>query len=174
MFKSISGEYSWEILDQLSWDNLPLQFPRNPQDYSKDYVVHFWSKDGKDWVGNFHGIDKQYFTGVVLWPKVDHLCIVSGGAAYVVKMNDPDTFEELSIGPITDALYDLNTNIVVFASFTNIYGFGERGFLWKTPRMAIDGIKIKEISNGIILGISNNIDEGVPFSLDVKTGKPTK
>lgn len=168
----ISNQYSWEILDQLPWDDAIIQFPRNSQSYSKDYVIRFWSKDGNKWVGNFHGIDKQYFSGVVLWPKANHLCIVSGGAAYVVKMNDPDTFEELSIGPITDALYDLNTNIVVFASFTNIYGFGEKGFLWGTPRIAIDGIKIKGISNGIIFGMSNNIDEEPPFSIDIKTGKP--
>jgi len=160
----------WEILDELPADKSAIQFPRNPVDYSKDYVVRVVLMNGNEWVGNFHGIDKQYFSGVFHWTKENYLCVVSGGTAYVVQADDPEKYEELSVVPIVDSRSIVEVRMVIFVTFTDIYAYGENGIIW-THELAIDGIEIKKIKNGIIYGISNNINKKVSFSIDIKTGE---
>ncbi len=171
MIDKFSQKNSWQVLYELPDDKLAIQFPRNPKDYSKDYTIRVIPNYGHEWIGNFHGIDDHYFSGVLPWPNNNYLCVVSRGIAYVVRGDDPDTYEELPIVPITDVHIIIDPLTIIFVTFTNITAYGENGFLWTTDRLAIDGIEIKEISNGIIFGVSNNIDRKDSFTIEIKTGK---
>jgi hypothetical protein len=172
MIDNYSPKFSWEILAELPSDQIAIQFSRNPKDYSKDYVVRVMPNNGPKWVGNFHGIDKHYFSGVLPWLNINYLCVVSRGIAYVVRADDPDVYEELSIVPIIDAHRIVDPLIMIFATYSDISAFGESGLLWTTHKLAMDGIEIKKISNGVLYGISNNINKEVSFAIDIKTGEP--
>jgi hypothetical protein len=170
MFDNSSPHFSWKILDELPFDKVVIQFPRNPISYSQGYVVQVVPQKGIEWIGNFKGIDKQYFSGVFVWPKTSHICVIARGSAYVVHADNPEIYEELSIVPIIDAHNVVEQEMIVFSTFWEVSAFGERGLLWTTQNLAVDGIEIRKIENGLIYGVSKSYDKDIPFRIDLITG----
>lgn len=171
MTKSMVHNFSYDVLNKLSGDESIIQFPRNPVDWSMDFVVRVKHDRGKEWIGNFKGIDKQYFSGVLLWPGADQICVVARGNAFVVRTDNPDDFYELPVVPIIDARSVDLPRMVIFATFWDISSFGEKGKLWSTQNLAMDGLQITKITNESIFGVSNNDDNDQPWEIDLQTGK---
>src|SRR6266540_1819093 len=159
MLDNSSPHFFWKILDELPFDKVVVQFPRNPISYSKGYVIQVIPKNANEWIGNFKGIDQQYFSGVFVWPETRYICVIARGTAYVVHADNPEIYEELSIVPIIGAHSILEQRMIVFSTFWEISAFGEKGLLWKTQKLAIDGIEIKSIENGFIYGVSKSYDK---------------
>jgi len=88
MFDNSSPHFSWRILDELPFDKVVMQFPRNPISYSKGYVVQVLLKNRNEWIGNFRGIDHQYFSGVLVWPDTRSICVIARGSAFVVRTDN--------------------------------------------------------------------------------------
>lgn len=171
MTRSMFPNFTYDILNELSGIESIIQFPRNPVDGSIDFVVRVEHDHGKEWVGNFIGIDKRYFSGVLAWPGADQICVVARGNAFVVRTDNPDDFYELPVVPIIDARNIDLPRCVIFATFWDISAFGEKGKLWSTQNLAMDGLKITKITNESIVGVSNNYDGDQPWEIDLQTGK---
>jgi hypothetical protein len=171
MSNNSTSHFSWKVLDALPFDKNVIQFPRNPISYSKGYVVQVVPQNGDEWIGNFKGIDKQYFSGVFVWPAATHICVIARGSAYVIQADNPDIYEELSIVPVIDAHSIVEQRIIVFCTFWEISAFGEKDRLWTTQNLARDGIEINKIENGFIYGVSKSYDKDLPFKIDLKTGE---
>ena len=116
------------------------------------------------------GIRFPLFFRCIPLPKENLLCVVARGLAYIVKVDKPDVYDELSPVPIMDAYVVSDPGIVIFSTFTDIAAYQDTMLIWRTEGLAIDGIEILEIKNGQIYGRANNINEDVPFKIDLLTG----
>jgi len=82
-----------------------------------------------------------------------------------------EIYEELSVAPIIDANNIVEPRIIIFSTFWEISAFGESGLLWTTQNLAIDGIEIGKIENGLIYGVSKSYHKDIPFRIDLRTGE---
>lgn len=166
-----SEKFTWKVLNELPVDKIAISFPRETKDTSKFYVVQVSIGKSHEWIGNFKGVDRKYLSGVFLWPDHRRLCIIAGGSAYVVLADNPDSYIELPITPVVDVRDIPDQGIILLITFWEISAFGELGLLWRTENLALDGILIREIRNGIIYGVSKKYDGAVEFKIDLKTGQ---
>ena len=174
MLDSDLPHFTWKVLSELPVEDVAIQFPRDPKDSSKFCVVQVTTKDGFQWIGNFTGIDNRYLSGVFPWPDPDRLCVVAGGNAYVVTVDNPDLYDELPVIPIIDMYNALEQGIILFATFSEISAFAKTGPVWKTKNLAKDGIEIAEVKNGIIYGITKSHNGDSEFRIDLRTGQQYK
>lgn len=163
--------FCWEILEDCQWREKIYQFPRETSDFSHKLLLQVIPAGGDEWFGNFIGIDKTYFSGVVNWPDGNHICVVSEGVAFVVSVTDPNNYYELNEGPVMNVIEIDGMKMVIFATYSEIISYEIDMKLWETRHLAIDGIVLTEIKEGHLFGIADNILRKDKFKVDLKTGK---
>jgi len=105
----------------------------------------------------------------------ERLCVVSNGAAYIVKANEPDTWEQVQMTPVLDVRYIPDHQLLLFADFTGLIAFNSQGIAWRTPRLCRDDLKIASLSSETIEGTGYDPTDSAAnrsrFAVDAKTGQ---
>ena len=110
---------------------------------------------------------------VVSTPDPGRACIISSGAAYVVKADEPSNCEQLPISPVLDVRSIFEYQMLVFADFTSLVAYSSSGLAWRSPRVCWDELKILKVTHATIEGVGYDpINSGEsPFAVDIKTGR---
>jgi hypothetical protein len=98
--------------------------------------------------------------------------VVARGAGYLVSASAPATWEAVRAVPIIDVRPVLSARIIVFATYTEIVGYGELGEAWRTKRLAWDGLKIVAVGDSLLVGEYWDPRSETPqrFEVDLGTG----
>jgi hypothetical protein len=137
-------------------------------------VVKIIPQHGLTWIGTFASGYRSptAVTGVFSCPDGHSLCVVSAGAGYIVRADDPQSWEEVRAHPITDVRAIPEAQLLVFADFTALSAYGSEGLAWTTDDLSWDGLEITEVSPDFIRGLAWDAPQGqqVEFCIDVGTG----
>lgn len=117
--------------------------------------------------------DPSMPTGVFSCPNPDQLCAVAGGYAYIIDTLDPEHSTHISLKPVVSIQPAPTNNLILFAGFHTVLGWGPDGEAWHTERLSWEGIRITAIEGNILKGIGWNLltDKEVPFTVDLRTGQ---
>jgi hypothetical protein len=130
------------------------------------------SYGGEPWQGRFvqgpGGV-----TGLWATPSPTTLCVVASGQGYWVPVLVPQGFSEVRCNPVKKVFAVPGRSIIVFASYTELAGYGPTGLLWVTQRLSWDGLTITDVTEHHIRGLAwdSPADSEVPFVVDVDTGE---
>ncbi len=110
-------------------------------------------------------------TGVHATPDPALLCAVAGGYAYLIDAANPIQSTHVDQRPVTAVL--ATENLLLFAGFHTIQGWGKDGLAWTTERLSWDGIQLGEVRGNVLHGTGWNMmtDKEVPFEVDLATGE---
>lgn len=140
-------------------------------------AVSFMPKTGSSWVGAFEGITRlpEAQHDVYSHPNLDSALIVAGGQGYVVKVDAPSEWYPIEEAPIVSVAEILSLNFIVLADLIHVMAYGPDGPVWRSERLAYDGIRITHADDEAIRGFAWSApDNGeVPFAVDPLTGKVT-
>jgi hypothetical protein len=134
-------------------------------------------ESGKSWIGvfRFGYSSPPAFSRVVSSPDPDRLCVLANGAAYVVKSNDPERWEQIPIIPVLDVRQLPEAGLLVFSDFTHLAAYRNNKLAWQSARVCWDELKIVKITSEVIEGVgydpTNSITHERPFSVDLRTGR---
>ena len=130
---------------------------------------------GKFWVGvfGFGYAEPPAISRVVSTPAPDLICVVSRGAAYIVKADEPDTWEQIPAMPVLDVRPVPEHQLLVFADFTRLTAYGSHGLTWRSPQVCWDELKILNLTNNSIEGVGFDPTRlgDSRFAVDVRTGR---
>jgi hypothetical protein len=132
---------------------------------------------GRVWIGVFaFGYSSPpAFSRVVSSPDQDRVCVISKGAAYLVKANEPEVWEQIRLIPILNVRPLPEKNLLVLSDFTRLAAYGSNGFVWQSPRVCWDELKIANITSDTIEGTgydpTNSTTHEFRFAVDLKTGR---
>ena len=92
---------------------------------------------------------------------------------YIVRADDPLTWEEIQAYPVLDVRPVLASSLLVFVDFTSILAYGRTGVAWRTGQISSDGLEVKEITSRYIRGLAFDAvqQREVDFLVDLETGK---
>jgi hypothetical protein len=109
---------------------------------------------------------------VVSCPDPRRTCIVSRGAAYIVRTDQPEIWERIPVLPVVDLRVVLERELLIFSDFTQLAAYGGAGLLWQSPRVCWDELKIVRVTQDRIEGTgSDPISMGdAAFAVDLMTG----
>ena len=112
-------------------------------------------------------------TGIWSTPNRHEICAVSGGYAYIIDSRSPERFTMLSYRPVLQIMPALAEEFLLFVGNRDILAWGARGEAWQSPKLSDEGIAIREIQNGRLLGTGWNMmtDKEAIFSLELRTGQ---
>src|SRR5271163_4147589 len=158
----------------------------------RDQVIHFpRPKDGregsglwlkvkaanvKSWVGVFAlGYSSTGFSRVVSLPDPDRVCVIANGAAYIVKVHEPEIWDQVPLIPAQDVRLVPEKRLIVFSDFTRLVAYRDGTIAWESPRVCWDDLKIIKITGKTIEGVgydpTNSISRERSFSVDLETGR---
>lgn len=131
--------------------------------------------NGKSWVGVFaFGYElPSAFSRVLSSPDPDRVCIVSRGAAYIVKAGEAADWEQIPILPVLDVRVIAEHRFLLFADFTRLAAYGGGGLVWQSPRVCWDELKITNVTRDRIEGVGydpTNLGQS-RFAVDIGTGR---
>jgi hypothetical protein len=148
----------------------------NPeQDVAAGPVVAVTPEAGDSWVGVFngggYGLPPPATSRLIAWPDARSFCVVYEGSAVVVRADNPQETYEIDTYPVTGTLVVPERRVVVFADFTNLTAYGGDGVVWRSPRLAVDDIRVEGIDGDalILSGFFGSHSER--FKVDLATGQ---
>lgn len=128
-------------------------------------------QNGPAWVGQFEPDDPYFPSGAYACPSGDALLVVSEGNGYIVSVADPTNYETVK-SPLLGVARVPARPLVFAWTEQDLLAFDESGEKWWIENLAVDGLRITEISSSTISGLVANVVTGERCSvtIDVETG----
>jgi hypothetical protein len=140
---------------------------------SDGLLIRFQPHGGVTWLGLFRFWDPvNSMSAIVSLPRPDQVCVIAGGRALVLDVNEKRELYVLPILPVTDVRQTLREGINIVAGLTSVAAIGANGVLWHTRRITWDDLQIDGIEDGRVFGtgLDPTMAQRVGFSIDLATG----
>jgi hypothetical protein len=105
-------------------------------------VIRVIPQSAEPWVGFFACESRGLLVNLYGCPNPEHLLVVTGIDAYLLRVNQPHDMQELPIHPITAADRPSGTDLVVLGSFTELAAVDSLGLRWVTEKLFNDDLKL--------------------------------
>jgi hypothetical protein len=132
---------------------------------------------GRAWIGvfAFGYTSPPGFSRVISSFDPNRVCVISKGAAYVVKADEPEVWEQIPLVPALDVRPIPEARLLIFSDFIRLAAYSSSGLAWRSPRVCWDGLKIVSVTRETIEGTgydpTNSITHESRFVVDLKTGR---
>ncbi|QDT99225.1 hypothetical protein [Gimesia aquarii] len=121
-----------------------------PTPWSEGFVVRFESETGPSWIGNLQ-TGYGYATKFIEWNIANVIFVIAEGASYFIRPGNPEDwkfFDDLGI----DCIITPRGNIALLSTYSDIIAISMNGVEQWRRTVAIDGVEIKIVENGLIYG----------------------
>lgn len=174
--ETFKNNYSFHILEEVKPGFDIYYYPEASKFGGQDgIIVQIESNEGNQWIGvfAFGKLIKEGFSGFYTTPHLNKLCIVSNGAGYLISSNNPKDWKQIESTPIRDVRTSLQHGILIFADYTKLIAYDEKGIKWQTKQLSWDNLKIVGISEKYIKGEYYDIrsEKNEFFEVDLYSGK---
>lgn len=136
-------------------------------------AVEPWEK--ATWTATFAAPDpgRRALTALLGTPSPTGLCVVERGTAFLGDVLEPDGFEVVATpGPVVTAEELVTQGALLLVTPWAITSVGASGVVWTTPRIAVDGLRVDEASEGWLRGVADpDDDEPRNFAINLVTGQ---
>jgi hypothetical protein len=109
-----------------------------------------------------------------LWstPRPEEICAVAGGYVYLIDTTAPERFTMIPYRPVLEIRPVVAQGLLLFVGHHSILAWGCEGQAWQSDKLSAEGVKITDLSGGILYGLGWNqfTDKETVFMLDMKTG----
>lgn len=110
-------------------------------------------------------------TGVYSTPAPSVVCVVARGDAYLIDVDAPERWWVLEDAPVVAVRSAPADRLLVLATPRRVVAVGVDGVVWRTPRLAIDGIQLGEPADGRLPGVADPRDDAEEFVIDLRDGR---
>lgn len=127
------------------------------------------------WTAEFSGPDpgRRALSGLFSTPSPDCLCVIERGTAFFGDVQNPDGFAAVDTkGPVVDVREVPSSGLLLLLTPWSITALNTRGTRWTTERIAIEAIRINEVTEGWAKGLSDpDDDEPRDFAVELSSGR---
>jgi len=149
----------------------PIHLHRgNPTPWSEGCVFRIVSDTSESWLANAQ-TGFGYATSATIWEEAKSVILFAMGATYFVNPEIPDAWKHLSDTGTTGVISP-EGRMVLICTYFDVVAIDPKGNeLWRRA-VAIDGVEILNIENGLIYGNAciNPPDDWQPFTLRLDDG----
>ncbi|HUZ23321.1 MAG TPA: toprim domain-containing protein [Streptosporangiaceae bacterium] len=110
-------------------------------------------------------------SGLVPTPNPDNLCVLVRGTAYLVDVTDHSYRPVAVSAPVVAAVPVAVPGVLLLATPWHVIGVGPDGVVWRTERLAIDGLRLDEADESRLIGVADpESAEAREFVIDLRSG----
>lgn len=141
-----------------------------PTPWSEGCVVRIQPDSGTEWIGNLQR-GYGYATKIIEWRAAKAIIVIAHGASYLIHPDQPEKWlflDDLSI----DCTITPHEDIALLATYSAVVAIASNGTVLWRRELAIDGVEITCIENGLIYGKAclDPPELWVPFALNLNKG----
>lgn len=107
----------------------------------------------------------------VAWPDTRSFCVVYKGGGVVVRADDPHETYEIDTYLITGVFVVPKRGVVVFADSTDLTAYNGDGLLWRSGRLALDGVRVEGVEGDALIVHGFFGGQRGRFLVDIATGQ---
>jgi hypothetical protein len=148
-------------------------FPALRRKEDDGLLVSIQPNEAQSWLGIFAFGGYGPVIALSSTPDPDILFVVSRGAGYYIRADDPKAWTEIEHTIPTDIRIIPDRELIVLVDFTSIAAYNTDGLIWRTPRISWDGIRVTSIGAGYIEGLAwdPTMKERPKFRVNLDTGE---
>lgn len=169
---SFTHHYSFEHVEESSGrSGATYYYPGARTDGGRDGVlVRCQSPGHASWTGCFAFGDGGV-RGLFTHPDERCLCVVSDGAGYIVRVDDPTSWTFIEGDSVMHVLPVPTRNLLVVADNGSVVAYGRTGVAWRT-QLPADGLEFAALTDDQISFWAENplCTETFLLTLDLQTG----
>jgi hypothetical protein len=139
--------------------------------WGQPIVVEVETTEGRRWVAHFAAGGLGGGSGSYATPNSRRLCVVNAGLAYLVDIDAVEHGAEIVHDQISQVTAVRNPDLLLLVRFVDMVAIGVQGVAWRTPRLAVDGLRVLSASDGLILCSADNLGGSPTITLDATTGE---
>ena len=111
-------------------------------------------------------------TGVWGCPRLEEMCAVAGGYAYVIDTRRPEVSTHMEMRPVVWVEEVVEAGLLLFAGFHTVAAWGREGMAWETGRLSWEGLRMGAVEGEVLHGWGWDVmsDTEVAFTVDLRTG----
>ena len=170
--RPFASPFQCEALDELPGVGDVHRFPAD-RAAGNDGVILSISPEGRTaWIGMFAFGDfgSAGVTRILTMPDPDALCVIARGERYIASVNEVGGWEPVGALPVLDVRVSLSQHLVLFVGPTHVLAHDSRGLRWRTQRLALDGVKVKALSDTTLSCECDHAFESREVTVDLLTG----
>jgi hypothetical protein len=142
---------------------------------ARTVAVEVQPSDGARWIATYAAPDpgRRALSALLGTPSRTGLCVVERGTAFLGDVLRPAAFEVIRTpGPVVAAEELAGEGVLLLVTPWAMTGVGASGALWTSRRIAIDGLRVDEASEGWVRGVTDPDDEEPrDFAVDLSSGQ---
>ncbi len=136
-------------------------------------VVEPWY--ATSWTAEFAAPDPgiRALSGIFSTPNPDGLCVIERGTAFLGDVLTPRGFAVVQTrGPVVDVTEILSSGLLLLLTPWSITALDAQGSRWTTERIAIEALRLDEVSDGWARGWSDPEDDAARrFAVELSSGR---
>ncbi len=140
-------------------------------DWCTPTVVEVNPFDGERWIGHFPAGGFGGVSGLYASPGPGQLCVLADGLAFLVDVHAPQNGVRVVHDQVGQVEVVVEQALLLLVRFIDIVAVGPEGVAWKTPRLAVDDLRVLSVAGGLIECSLDNMGGSPTISLDAATGE---
>ncbi|RHA37746.1 hypothetical protein [Cellulomonas rhizosphaerae] len=109
-------------------------------------IVRVQPAHSPEWIGMFAAGGLGVESGVFATPAPERLCVVVDGLAYLVNVDSPADGAVIAHNQVHQVVASAETSLLLLVRFIDIVALGADGVAWQSPRLAVDDLRVVEVS----------------------------
>lgn len=166
--------YDVQVLEEMpARRGVEHQFARDGRIVDGGVLIEVVSESGR-WdglVANAPDSLPSAVSGIYSTPSSHVVAVIAKGDAYFIDVEDPEGWWALEDAPIVAVRSAVGDGLLVLATSRRVVGVGADGVVWRTPRLAVDGISVGQPAGSELSGVADPRDEHQEFVIDLRSGK---
>jgi hypothetical protein len=112
-------------------------------------------------------------TGIFGTPDPITMCAIANGDAFLINSEDPATGQYIGTGgPVVIVAPAIKDDVLLLASPWVVTAVCAEGRTWQTRRLSVEGLRLDEIADGWLRGVSDpDEEEARNFAVNLRTGE---
>jgi hypothetical protein len=134
------------------------------------FIVLINPVGGSPWVAMLEAGGLGGLRGAFTTPEPHLLAVVVNGLAYLLDARSPGIPAQIVHDQIHEVVPITDPPLLLFVRFFDMVAFGPTGLAWKTPRLCVDDLAVREVSGDGIVCSCENLGGTPTITLDPVTG----
>ncbi len=126
--------------------------------YGACTFVRFESEVDEAWVGVFGNGSVTTHSNAIPYSNGSNVFVIAGGQGYIVDANTKLLIHKTKNDYFVSGIAVPSRDFVIVSDFTDLYAFSAQDILWRSDRVAADGIDLQNSSISELRGRVWNLD----------------
>ena len=154
----------------IGFDRTGAIMPDFDSRWGTPFVVRIQPDGGQEWVATLAAGGLGLLRGAFTTPEPHLLAVVVDGLAYLLDARSPGLPAQIVHDQIHEVVRLADPPLLLFVRFIDMVAVGPTGIVWRTPRLCVDDLEVREVRSDGIVCTCDNLGGTSTITIDPATG----